>query len=106
MGFFTSNQQNNTPAARRKHLSNMRIIIIVAGGYILYEGISSIMSTPGTPAWFYIYLVLFTAAIVFALVLNEKRIKEIDRRIAEDEAKAAKEITHDDDEPNDLDEPR
>lgn len=107
MGFLTSNQQNNTPAARRRHLSNMRFIIVVAGVYILYEGISQIVkNTAETPVWFYVYLVLFAAAIVFALILNEKRIRVLDQKIAEEEAKEAKEKPAEEEEPNDLDEPR
>lgn len=107
MGFLTPNPQNNTPAARRRHLANMRLIIALAGGYILYDGISGIVADQaGTPTWFYFYLVAFAAAIVFAFILNERRIKAIDREVAEAEAKAAREGGQDNDEPSDLDDPR
>jgi len=116
MGFFSPNPQNNTPTARRRHLANMRLIIVLAGGYILYDGIRNVINDrAGTPTWFYFYLVAFAAAIVFAFILNERRIKAIDRQIAEAEAKEAQEAqagtqgrdeTDEDDEPNDLDDPK
>ncbi len=113
MGFFTSNEERNTPMARRRHLTNMRLITLLAGGYILYEGIKQVINSKGTtPVWFYVYLVLFAVAIVFAFLLNEKRIKAIDKLIAEQEeeaAHAAKEAGTEEpgdlDEYNDLDDP-
>jgi hypothetical protein len=89
MGFFQSNRPND-PVSRRRSLSNMRLIIVLATGYILYDGIRLIREQESTPTFFYIYLVLFTIAMVASFFVNAKRIKDLDKRIAED---LAKEVT-------------
>ncbi len=107
MGFFTPNENGNTPAARRRHLINMRLLAILAGGYILYEGIKQVINNQGdTPAWFYVYLVAFTIAIILAILLNERRLKAVDKLIAEEAEEAAREAAAAGiEEPNDLDVP-
>lgn len=77
--------------AKRKRLSNMRIIIVAAGAYIIYDGIRLIRTQETTPPFFYVFLVLFTGFMIFAFWLNFKRIQAADKEIAEEQAKEAQE---------------
>jgi len=83
MGLFQTNRSND-PASQRKRLGNMRVIIVLATAYILYDGIKLIREQESTPIFFYIYLVVFALAMVFSFFLNAKRIKQVDELIAKD----------------------
>lgn len=75
--------------AKRKRLGNMRIIIIIAGAYILYDGIRLIRTQETTPPIFYFFLVLFTVFMAFAFYMNSRQIKAADKDIVEEQAKEA-----------------
>jgi len=82
-------KRSNDLYTQRRHQGNMRYIIGLAGGYILYDGIRLIRSQETTPTFFYVYLVVFTVFMIAAFILNMKRLQETDRKIAEEQARKA-----------------
>jgi len=76
---------------QRKRLTNMRIIVPAVSAYMLYNGIDTIRRSESTPAYFYVFLVVFFGFMIFAFFLNQKRIRVIDVKIAEEEAREAQE---------------
>jgi hypothetical protein len=83
--------RKETLLTQRKRLTNMRIIVPAVSAYMLYNGIDTIRRSESTPAYFYVFLVVFFGFMIFAFFLNQKRIRDIDIRIAEEEAREAQE---------------
>ncbi len=75
--------------ARRKRFRNLRFIIPVACGYILYDGFRTINKEASAPPYFLIFMAVFAVLMVVAFIVNEKRLKSVEAELNRLETESA-----------------